>query len=146
MYELSDKFVQHVLFLLLLFFSSSSCSFLISPGVEQTKIQRTDDNSNNYTASTAASTAAVTSSERQEKKEESNVFPVGHAIEAKCEGWAKAYPGVVDMVNVRSDGSVSYGLTFQDGEVRESVESTLVSFGGGCCCCCSSSSFFLTSP
>ena len=133
--------------------SSSSSSFLISPGVEQTKIQRTNDNSNNnsnnYTASTAASTAAVTSSERQEKKEESNVFPVGHAIEAKCEGWAKAYPGVVDMVNVRSDGSVSYGLTFQDGEVRESVESTLVSFGGCCCCCCcccSSSSFFLTSP
>ena len=38
-----------------------------------------------------------------------------------CFHRAKAYPGIVDLVNSRSDGSVFYGITFEDGEVRESV-------------------------
>jgi hypothetical protein len=31
-------------------------------------------------------------------------------------------------MDVRSDGSISYSITFEDGEIRESVESNLVSF------------------
>ena len=49
-------------------------------------------------------------------------------MEAQCSGWAKAYAGeIMDAPLVRSDGSVSYSIRFDDGEERSNVDGSLVS-------------------
>ncbi len=54
-------------------------------------------------------------------------FSIGERIEAQVEGWAKAYAGeIIEEPMVRSDGSVSYSIKFDDGEVRASVDASLV--------------------
>ena len=48
-------------------------------------------------------------------------------MQAQCEGWLKAYPGeIIDEPMVRSDGTVSYSIKFDDGEIRSSVEGVCV--------------------
>ena len=91
----------------------------------------------NNTDSNSSATSATETEEEVEKTETTTttvsepLFQKGQKIQAQCEGWAKAYPGIIDVVNTRSDDTTSYGITFEDGEVRESVESTLVApFGG----------------
>ena len=55
------------------------------------------------------------------------IFSIGERIEAQVEGWAKAYAGeIIEEPMVRSDGSVSYSIRFDDGEVRASVDASLV--------------------
>ena len=54
-------------------------------------------------------------------------FKIGDRVEAQCSGWSKAYAGeIFDEPMVRADGSVSYSIKFDDGEIRSSVEGALV--------------------
>ena len=54
---------------------------------------------------------------------ESHRFNRGDRVEAQCSGWAKAYAGeIMDAPLVRSDGSVSYSIRFDDGEERSNVD------------------------
>ena len=86
----------------------------------------------NNTDSNSSATSATETEEEVEKAETTTttiskpLFQKGQKIQAQCEGWAKAYPGIIDVVNTRSDDTTSYGITFEDGEIHDNVTETQI--------------------
>ena len=86
--------------------------------LKQGGVSETRDDANVVSSSTPAH------KDRLDKTKIAN----GDRVQAKCSGWSKAYPGnVIDEPMIRSDGTVSYSIMFDDGEIRSSVEGNLVS-------------------
>ena len=58
------------------------------------------------------------------------LFQKGDRVQARADGWQKSYPGQVQEVQLRSDGSASYRILFDDGEDRVIEHNNVTPIGG----------------